>query len=654
MKRITLVFLAVLLCTSLTWAQQTVVPAKVIYPAKMTISQPLRDLARPVPAYNDGIPSRQSPNHSAMVTASKTNGVASADAVWQKTQGTAFAGPLITNFAGLSVHENPSHIEPGQPSLEVGPTDDIIQMVKAVFAVADRNGVPKVGPSLNSDLWLGFGGDCEFNNDGDATVLYDPLADRWLLSQHVFSQKECFAISQTSDPTGAYYLYEFATPGNDNPRVGVWSDAYWAVSFSLEGLLPGADNFLPADDDGVTPPPAGTPGIFLGMEDPSILQSHLVMFEFSVDWSNTANSTLTGPTNIPVSQFDGSLCNFSPDCIRQPNTTQRLDALSGTMMHRVAYRNFGTHEAIVANHTVDLGDFPDHAASRWYEGRKSGSGWSVHQEGTYGPDTDSRWNASIAMNANGDIMMGYTVSSVITIPTIRYVGRQASDPLGQMTFAEGTLIESFGSQIGSNTWGDFSSTVVDPADDLSFWHTNYWMEGDNDDWHTWIGKFQATTAPPNLTITLTPSNPNIIIPAGGGSFTYDITIAHVGGTAVTTQIWTLIDRPDGGTAGPTIGPNKRAFLPGELINKTGIIQNIPAHAPAGNYLFNFNAGRYAPNPLSTNIIAGDSFPFTKSAGPATKSGNGSETVMNWNTSWENKALTADIAPETFVLEQNYP
>lgn len=636
------------------WSQQQIGPDKLIYPSRMAKSKPLRDIVKPI--------------HSTHFGAHKSSNYVQ-------------EGAVLLNFAGLSVHENPTHVEPGDPNLDVGP-NHLIQMVNMVFAVGDKSGVMLVGPATINSIWSGFGGACEFNNDGDPIVLYDPLADRWLMSQMVFSQKECIAISQTSDPTGAYFLYEFDTPGNDNPKLSVWSDGYYAgmknlttgqydvyvferdkmlvgdpnaraVVFSLETLLPGADNFLPADIDGVNPPPAGAPGIFLGIEDPSVPQSHLVMFELSVDWNNVVNSTLTGPTNLPVSLFDANLCNFSPDCIRQPNTNQRVDALSSSLMHRVAYRNFGTHEAMVTCHTVDVGDFTDHAGIRWYEFRNNGNGWSLYQEGTYAPDTDHRWNGSIAMNGNGDIMMGYTVSSVVTTPTIRFVGRQANDPLGQMTLIEGTMIESLGSQVGSNRWGDYSATVVDPSDDFTFWHTNYWVEDFNADWHTWIGKFQPTTSPPNLTIQLTPQNPPIVIPAGGGTFTYDITVTNVGPVAITFDIWNMFVLPDGSTFGPTIGPLRRTFLPGQVFTKTGIVQNIPAGAPPGNYTFSFQAGRFSTNPLSANIIAIDSFPFTKSTMPTTKMG-GDSPVNDWATNWEKALITKVNQPEFFILEQNYP
>jgi len=677
MRRRNLAFIALFLSTSFCLAQESIQPSKVIYPTKMTASEPLRDLVRPIPEFDPGIPARQNPNHPPKFTGSQASGPSSHDPVHQSGQGAKPAGPTLINWAGLSVHENPFHVEPGDPSLAVGPNDDLVQMVNAIFYIADKTNTWKIPPSLNSDFWIGFGGPCEFNNDGDPNVLYDPLADRWLMSQHVFSQKQCIAISQTSDPTGAYFLYEFDTPGNDNPKFGVWSDGYYvgmrnltsgeydvyvferdemlagnpnaqAVSFDLETLLPGADNFLPADIDGTTPPPAGAPGIFLGMENPSILQSHLALFELNMDWNNTVNSTLTGPTNIPVSQFDGSLCNFSRDCIPQPNTSQRLDALSGTMMHRVVYRNFGTHQSIVANHTVDLGDFNNHAAIRWYEFRNTGSGWSVHQEGTYSPDSDHRWNGSIAMNGNGDIMMGYTVTSRTTFPAIRYTGRQAGDPLGQMTLSETLLISGLDSQVGTNRWGDYSATVVDPADDFSFWHNNYWIEGPNDDWHTWIAKFQATTAPPlvDLTVSPSPGNPVFVAPQGQSTFfTYDVTVNNNDTSTLNTQIWNTITLGIGEEIGPVqLTPQSISVPAGGSFNQTFAFE-FPPVPPPGTYVLNMKVGTFPNVQLDR-----DTFSMVRTTSPSfTKTGTGG--IEDW---LPGSVLAEAAVPEEFVLEPNYP
>jgi len=153
----------------------------------------------------------------------------------------------------------------------------------------------------------------------------------------------------------------------------------------------------------------------------------------------------------------------------------------------------GTHFTIVANHTVDANDSKNHAGVRWYELRNSGSGWAVHQQGTYAPDSDHRWMGGIAMNANGDIALGYSVASRNTFPSVRYTGRLSSDPLGQMTVAEQTIIAGTGSQTQTSRWGDYSSMSVDPADNLTFWYTQEYVQTTGSfSWNTRIASFQLS------------------------------------------------------------------------------------------------------------------------------------------------------------------
>ncbi len=164
------------------------------------------------------------------------------------------------------------------------------------------------------------------------------------------------------------------------------------------------------------------------------------------------------------------------------------------MMFRAQYRKFSSYEAIVLSRTVNLGS--NHAGVRWYELRKTGSTWTIYQQGTYAPDADSRWMSSAAMNADGDIALGYSVSGASTYPSIRYTGRLAGDALGTMTITEGTIFTGSTYQyLGagySNRWGDYSMMSVDPADDHSFWYTQEYTSG-GWNWRTRIAEFQFTS-----------------------------------------------------------------------------------------------------------------------------------------------------------------
>jgi len=108
-------------------------------------------------------------------------------------------------------------------------------MINLSFAVYDKQGNLLYGPVPNTTLWQGFGGFCETFNGGDPVTMYDEAADRWFMSQLAYpggadGYHQCIAISQTGDPTGAWYRYDFlysATTLNDYPKLGIWPDAYY-------------------------------------------------------------------------------------------------------------------------------------------------------------------------------------------------------------------------------------------------------------------------------------------------------------------------------------------------------------------------------------------------------------------------------------------
>ena len=424
------------------------------------------------------------------------------------------------SFEGMS-RQSGGAGEPPDTIGDVGP-NHYVQMVNTSFAIFDKSGNQLSGPTRINQLWQGEGNACERCNSGDPVVLYDPLADRWLLSQFAVCENpyhECIAISQTADPTGAYYLYAFEINDYfpDYPKFGVWPDAYYmsanesdvgAYAFDRAKMLQGQPatyqkferngNFmLPSDMDGSASPPSGAPNYFYTMKAGNILE----IWEFDVDFTTPSNSTFTLAQTLTASPFNYGLCGFSFDCIPQPETLQTLDAISDWPMWRLQYRNFGTHETLVGNFTVDVADFPNHAGIRWFELRKSGGGsWSIYQEGTHSPDANHRWMGSVAMDGNGNMALGYSVSSGTLYPSIRYTTRSASDTTGTLQ-AEVTLVAGTASQTSSNRWGDYSSMNVDPSDDATFWYTNEYLTHSGQGWQTRIGTFKIQTSATNTYVS---------------------------------------------------------------------------------------------------------------------------------------------------------
>jgi PKD repeat protein len=175
---------------------------------------------------------------------------------------------------------------------------------------------------------------------------------------------------------------------------------------------------------------------------------------------------------INVGDFDSNLGSDWENIV-QPNTGQKLHGISQILMHRAQYRNFGTSQNIVCNHTVDV-DNSNHAGVRWYELKHNGTDWEVRQYGTYAPDGDSRWMGSIAMNSNREIALGYSVSSSSTYPSIRYAGQSNAEnasATGILDITEASIHEGTASQTSSERWGDYSNMAIDAANDQTFWFT---------------------------------------------------------------------------------------------------------------------------------------------------------------------------------------
>ncbi len=433
----------------------------------------------------------------------------------------------ITSFEGIA---NRNGVLPPDTQGDVGP-DHYVQMVNLSFQIWNKSGKSLYGPANNSVLWNGFGDPWDGSNDGDPIVLYDELADRWLLSQFALPNYPngpfyiLIAITETGDPTGSWYRYGFAFNDlPDYPKFAVWPDGYymtinqfasgslsWAgagvVVFERDLMLAGDPNarmifwnysssddhwsLLPSDFDG-PPPQVGTPNYLAYFNDDSWGYSydHLRLFECSVDWNNTSNSAITGPFILQTSPFKSSF-GSGRNIIPQPGTSRRLDALSSRLLFRLQYRNFGSYSALVTNHTVNNAVSGTHAGVRWYELRNSGSGWSIYQQGTYVPNSHNRWMGSIAMDGYGNIALGYSVSSSTVYPSIRYSGRRVSDPLNQMTVTEQSIIAGTGSQTHSSSrWGDYSMMSVDPIDDATFWFTTEYIQTTGSaPWRTRVASF---------------------------------------------------------------------------------------------------------------------------------------------------------------------
>ncbi len=262
----------------------------------------------------------------------------------------------------------------------------------------------------------------------------------------------------------------------------------------------------------------------------------LEVFAFSVNWGIQAASTFTQVAALPTAPFDAVLCTggLLEACVPQPGTAVRLEGLTAWMMWRLQYRDFGTHEVMLTNHTVDV-DGSGHAGIRWYELRRPPAGaWTIFQQGTFSPDDGApgladdvhRWMGSIAMDKDGSVALGYSASDSTVFPSIRYTGRVATDPPGAMPLGEIILVTGGGSQTGSVRWGNYTTMDVDPLDGCTFWYTNeYYPTTSNFNWNTRIASFKLRTCRPAPTPTFLPHEVSMFV---GGFFTEDSLLLNSG------------------------------------------------------------------------------------------------------------------------------
>jgi hypothetical protein len=421
------------------------------------------------------------------------------DPIAQTNMGSKIMSPPIVNWQGLT-----GTASPPDPSGAAGPAH-YVQAVNLRYSVYNKTGTSLGGPYSLNTLWAGS------SNAGDPIVMYDKYADRWFIQQFNGADKILVAISTSSNPLGTYYTYTFVpSPGNfpDYPKFSIWADGYYCTSniggtekfavFDRAKMLAGnptagmislsvppTPNYfffspLPADADG-TLPPYGTPCPIFCYEDDAWSTTggidQLRIFKLTADWITPLNSTLILDQTIPTASIN-AMFDINYDDITQPGTSQKIDAIGGVFTYRAQYRRWTGYNSVVLNHAVIVNATTKQTGLRWYELRQNVSTgvWSIYQQGTYAPDLHSRFMGSVAMDDNGSIGIAYAVSSGTVYPSIRYTGRLASDPLGQLTFTETTAIAGTSSQFGFNRFGDYSQTSMDP-DGITFWHTGEYMSG---------------------------------------------------------------------------------------------------------------------------------------------------------------------------------
>ena len=429
--------------------------------------------------------------------------------------------------------QNYSNINPADPSIAVGP-DHVIQMTNgangsALFSIMDKSGNVLI-PSSYMDQLPGS----SYNGGGDCICFYDQLTDRFVMTEFGDTSRTgiqmnslIMAVSATNDPTGSWYVYEFYTGFfPDYPKFGNWHDAWYGVTrdftdqyqgnsiwaFEKQAMISGAQTVRVqrsrlSDPDnkynslvavtlgGNTQASLGTPGLFLYYNDDELTSNpadrdSLSLLGFRVNFDNPANSFINNIGKFSVDAFSSDYCT-SRNCAPSAGP-QGYDVVSNRIMHKPMFRNFGSYQSIVANHTIDVNG-NGLSGIRWYELRNN-NGWYLNQQNTYAPQPILNCNATnerhrfmgaIMTNGRGQTLLAYNFSGKSENASLAFTGRSQNTPLNQMDQEEKTIKIGTGFGTDGNRWGDYNDIAPDPSNDSLFWFTGMYGNTSNT-WSTAI------------------------------------------------------------------------------------------------------------------------------------------------------------------------
>lgn len=509
-KQITIVFTLLFTTTQFIFAQQQKQnESGVIYPEYMGVSRPLSDFFE---TENDEITAKtvfkesedkehRTPQTFQFTTADGPQ-YGNDESTIQTEQGNRSVLVPLTNWAG----QTGGGSCPPDPTGAAGPNHYVQAVNASPFKVFNKT----TGATVGSIRQIGSLWSPATSNDGDPIVMYDKYADRWFVSQFGTSGNKVYiAVSTTNDPTGTYYTYTYTSPQfPDYLKFSIWDDGYYMTSnqsndkvFVFErdkmilgqtarsvyasftsGTVSGFFCPMPADADGVLPP-AGTACPFFWYTENSWGGGNVDGIKYidaTVNWvPATPMLTFSATTTIPTAAFDGTYAASWND-ISQGTGTQKLDGIGGIIWYRAQWRQWTGYNTVVLCWGVKIS--ASQRSIKWVELRQpqpSGA-WTLYQEGIYTPDALNRWVGSIAMDDNGSIALAYAATGPTPTPTpvsLRYTGRIAADPLGEMSFAETTAFAGTGSMTAcGNRFGDYSQTSLDP-NGTTFWHTGQYVNG---------------------------------------------------------------------------------------------------------------------------------------------------------------------------------
>jgi hypothetical protein len=474
------------------------------------------------------------------------------------------------HFAGTCGGVNCGAGYPADPVGDVGP-NNYVEAVNSSIGIFDKSGTQQ-GAITFDQLWQPLPGTpCHGSNQGDPTVVYDPLADRWIVADMGFTFSggqpagpfyECIAVSMASTPVASYsnwYHYAFETSATllgDYPKMAIWPDGLYltvneftepAQSYSGVGVFAFNRADLEAGNPlrtaSATTLPTSVfsvlPAAFRGTQPPGGSPEYLVSesetyyaYEVrtaAVNWNASPSPTLTLSGATIVGQQPYASPPPNTDIVPQKGSAALVDSIGDRLMMQAQYEILGGSESLWVDHAVQTSSSSP-TGIQWAQigvaGGTVNSTRLQEQIFTNGNDGIWRWVPSLAVDSAGDLAVGYSTSSANTYPGMAYAGRLATDPSGQLGQGEMVLQTGGGPQQqygGTARWGDYSAMALDPTDGCTFWYVNQYYPdlttSGSGDWHTRISSFQFPACLPSAPVMTAQPSPQSVVAGQTATFT---------------------------------------------------------------------------------------------------------------------------------------
>jgi len=555
---------------------------------------------RPAPALKGGVASTPTRDTSAMAPAPAAPGV-------------------VVSFEGRDNGAQPDGFlhRPPDPTMAAGP-NHIVTAVNSTIDIYDKTGTPLLSSSLSS--W--FASVTPPGGPFDPKVVYDAQAGHWMIialaSDFSSSAVYLLSVSQTSDPTGAWWNYSISSVTGTGINKA-WGD-YEDIGFDGS---PTGSVYISSNQFSFLVGFFTTAQIVTISKTELYAGSALTLFKttnlknadgsqaFSIRTARSLTSTNTeyminsrsgGGNSVTLWSATHSFPS-APVITRQatvnigayspaPNAKQKgcantLDTLDNRIFNAV-FKNGKLYAGFDEAHNWGSGTV---AAFRLLEIDTTTNSTVVNE--TYGQDGLDYWLPAITVDGSGNIITVFARSGTTEYAGVHYSGRLTTDTALQPS----AILKSGAACITGDRWGDYFGISVDPADNANVWIFGEWSKdvaGVSSiwDWGTWVGEVSfGVTPPPTVTLALTPSASSV---ARGGSLSYDVTATNTTSTTQCFDYWEDVTLPNGSTyptSGTLFGPVNTCLGPNATQTVT-MAKSVPMSAPIGSYTYNAFIGAY--------------------------------------------------------------